>query len=379
MRRAERKTRTAEVTDRPGTARKVGAPDAGSGRGHRVVALKIGGMAADIEWVLTVGADFARIGSVGIQGQPMATGTLTTSKRSKGLPIVNVAMVPQRSPFRYPGGKTWLVPHVRHWLRHRSRVTRELIEPFAGGAIIGLTAAFEGLAESVTLVEKDTEVAAVWRAILGGDGRWLADKVVDFEVTPESVRAVLDSTPRSSRERAFQTLLRNRVQRGGILAPGAGLMKNGENGRGLRSRWYPETLRKRILAILEMRNRIAFVEGDGMEVIRRNSRRRDVAFFIDPPYTVAGRRLYTHSEIDHEELFSVAGELAGDFLMTYDNAEEIRALAARHGFEMRLVPMKSTHHAEMLELLIGPDLDWLPVLDTASAGPSQLSLEICPD
>ena len=27
---------------------------------------------------------------------------------SKG--IVNVASVPQRSPFRYPGGKTWLIP-----------------------------------------------------------------------------------------------------------------------------------------------------------------------------------------------------------------------------------------------------------------------------
>jgi len=26
------------------------------------------------------------------------------------MPIVNVAMVPQRSPFRYPGGKTWLIP-----------------------------------------------------------------------------------------------------------------------------------------------------------------------------------------------------------------------------------------------------------------------------
>ena len=27
--------------------------------------------------------------------------------------VINVASVPHRSPFRYPGGKTWLVPHVR--------------------------------------------------------------------------------------------------------------------------------------------------------------------------------------------------------------------------------------------------------------------------
>ncbi len=30
--------------------------------------------------------------------------------------VVNVAMVPMRSPFRYPGGKTWLVPRIREWL-----------------------------------------------------------------------------------------------------------------------------------------------------------------------------------------------------------------------------------------------------------------------
>ena len=32
------------------------------------------------------------------------------------IPAVNVAQVPQRSPLRYPGGKTWLIPHIRAWL-----------------------------------------------------------------------------------------------------------------------------------------------------------------------------------------------------------------------------------------------------------------------
>jgi DNA adenine methylase len=46
--------------------------------------------------------------------------------------LVNVASVPQRSPFRYPGGKTWLVPYVRLWLFSITPPPRELIEPFAG-------------------------------------------------------------------------------------------------------------------------------------------------------------------------------------------------------------------------------------------------------
>jgi len=78
--------------------------------------------------------------------------------------IVNVASVPQRSPFRYPGGKTWLVPRVRHWLFSLPRRPEEFIEPFAGGAIIGLTVAAEGLANHVTLVELDEQVAAVGKS-----------------------------------------------------------------------------------------------------------------------------------------------------------------------------------------------------------------------
>jgi DNA adenine methylase len=45
--------------------------------------------------------------------------------------------------------------------------------------------------------------------------------------------------------------------------------------------------------------------------------------------------------------------------MTYDNTEEVRALARQYNFDMQAVPMKNTHHAKMDELLIGPDLEWL--------------------
>jgi len=45
--------------------------------------------------------------------------------------------------------------------------------------------------------------------------------------------------------------------------------------------------------------------------------------------------------------------------MTYDDAEEVRALAVKYRFETRLVAMSNTHHATMNELLIGRNLDWV--------------------
>jgi DNA adenine methylase len=165
------------------------------------------------------------------------------------------------------------------------------------------------------------------------------------------------------KERAFQTIIQNRISHGGILAPGAGALKNGENGKGVLSRWYPETLKKRILDIASIKERIKFIRADGFEAIRENSRYANAVFFIDPPYTAstkkAGTRLYKYHQVDHEELFRLATRIKGDFLMTYDDAEEVRALAVKHRFETRLVGMSNTHHATMNELLIGRNLAWV--------------------
>src|SRR3989338_3536337 len=104
---------------------------------------------------------------------------------------VNVAAIPQRSPFRYPGGKTWLVPYIRSWLTNAPVQRTLLVEPFAGGAIVGLTAGFERLAEHVILVERDPNVAAVWQTIFFGQATWLADRICHFELIKKNVLKVL--------------------------------------------------------------------------------------------------------------------------------------------------------------------------------------------
>jgi DNA adenine methylase len=82
--------------------------------------------------------------------------------------------------------------------------------------------------------------------VLNGHAEWLEKQILHFDLTLENVVAVLKEEPDDLPARAFQTVIRNRVQRCGILAEGAGLIRTGENGRGLRSRWYPETLARRI-------------------------------------------------------------------------------------------------------------------------------------
>jgi DNA adenine methylase len=276
---------------------------------------------------------------------------------------VNVASVPHRSPFRYPGGKTWFVPSFRNWIANQYPKPAILIEPFAGGGIISLTALFENLISNVVMVELDEDVAAVWQSIVNGDAEWLAKRILDFDLTKEAVVQELSKSGSSKKEKAFQTILKNRTFHGGILAEGSGFLKHGENGKGIHSRWYPETLAKRFELLKFVSDRITFRQEDGLSIIHEYAQRRDAVFFIDPPYTAggkkAGKRLYRHFNIDHETLFTLCEDIKGDFLMTYDNADEVKELARRHSFQMRLIPMNNTHHATMEELVIGRDLTWM--------------------
>ncbi len=276
---------------------------------------------------------------------------------------VNVASIPQRSPFRYPGGKTWFVPTFREWIGSLHSNPEILIEPFAGGGIISLTALFENLVSYVIMVEIDEDIAAVWQSVVNGDSEWLAERILSFDLTRETLIKEISRKECDIKEKAFQTILKNRTFHGGILADGAGMLKYGENGKGISSRWYPRTLAKRFVDIRSIAEKLTYRRDDGLDVIREYSDREDVVFFIDPPYTAggkkAGRRLYRHCTLDHNRLFTLCESIKGNFLMTYDNAEEVKAMAKKHGFQYRLVPMKNTHHAKMEELVIGKDLIWM--------------------
>ena len=283
------------------------------------------------------------------------------------IPAVNVASVPQRSPLRYPGGKTWLIPHIRAWLQGFERVPGLLIEPFAGGGSAALTAVMEGLAERVLMVELDRDVAAFWHAALR-HGAELRERVAAFEPTREAVQALAAAPPADAVGLGFRTLVLNRTRRGGVLAPGASLSRSGENGKGVASRWYPETICERLEQIEAHADRIAFAEGDGLQLLETiaASDPANTAAFIDPPYTAggkrAGRRLYAHNELDHNRLFQILQASSIDFVLTYDAADEIYALVKQHGFHAVKVYMKNGHHNRIAEQIITRK----PVFDSRS-------------
>ena len=284
----------------------------------------------------------------------------TESNLVKAIPVlsdkvVNVASVPQRSPLRYPGGKTWLVPEIRNFLAGLDFRPGVFVEPFAGGGIASLTAVMEGYVDRAVLCERDPDVSNLWQCMLE-NAEDLARRVEGFVATPENVNSVFAHSGVSGMDAAFLTLLRNRVSRGGIMARGASVVKQGENGSGVSSRWYANTLAARIRTIGNFADRLDFIQGDGVSLLRLSKDNRAAAYFIDPPYTASGKRagmrLYAYNEVDHEDLFERVSKVQGSFMMTYDESPEVIQMAQKRGFYLAKVPMKNTHHAVQYELLI---------------------------
>jgi len=269
----------------------------------------------------------------------------------------NVASVPQYSPLRYPGGKTWLYPFAKNWLSGKKR--NFLVEPFAGGASVGLAAAIEGWVEHVVLADIDDNIFCFWDAVLNGYGEWLAERVINFDFTEKNIDIALQKKENSKQDKAFALLLNNRISHGGIMALGAGRIKNGENGKGLKSRWYPETLHRRILNIVKHRHRISILNDDAFKMIKKYSDDYKAIFFLDPPYTKAGKRLYKYSNINHENLFLSSQSIHGDFLITYDYSSEIINYVNKYNFFMEKILMQTTHLTKKYELLITKNPNWI--------------------
>jgi len=271
---------------------------------------------------------------------------------------------PRRSPLRFRGGKTWLAPLLRNWLLKIKPAI--FVEPFAGGASSGLTAAFEGLSEQVVLGDGDPGIAALWGIITSGDAEWLAKRVTGFQFSAASVRGISISSPEDKREKAFRALVLNRVGSQG-LAVRHGMGKKG--GDSLSARWYPGVLARSIREIAHA-GKITFEDGDGIDLINKYALDNKSAIFVDPPYGTKPWR--GRPEVNHQKIFEAASRCTGDVLLTYPDKPEIRELATRGRLEVKLI---TRWGGKRRVLMIGKNLGWMESTESVDEQEKNLPFE----
>lgn len=235
--------------------------------------------------------------------------------------------MPFYTPLRYPGGKRRLAPVVMRILEENGLTDVQYVEPYAGGAAIGLALLFEEYASVIYLNDLSRPVYAFWYTALNDPDnlcRRIAQTTVNIHEWHRQRAVYSDQENAELSTLGFAALFLNRTNRSGIL--GGGVI-GGQSQAGpwsLDVRFGKDELVRRIQQISRYRTRIKLYQMDALrftdEVIARMSKNAFV--FFDPPYIENGDKLYLdqYDISDHRRLAARVVRLKQPWIVTYDSA-----------------------------------------------------------
>lgn len=235
--------------------------------------------------------------------------------------------MPFYTPLRYPGGKRRLIGAIIQILEENALVDVEYVEPYAGGAAIGLGLLFEERASVIHINDLSRPVFAFWHSVLN-DSESLCQRIERVAVTmPEwhRQREIYDARDTADlTDLGFAALFLNRTNRSGIIGGGVIGGKQQTGSWALDARFNKEELIRRIKRIARYKNRIRLHCEDALEFSKKTvaALGANAFVFYDPPYIENGKDLYLNAYAleDHKELEAVVSSLGQRWVLTYDSA-----------------------------------------------------------
>ena len=254
-------------------------------------------------------------------------GIVNKTQMSKGKVAHRSSIKCQISPLRWPGGKSKVISDILDMCV--SAQMEHFVEPFAGGASVGLALLAAGIIKELYLNDKDYGIYALFQVIKDKPDE-LIHLVNNFEPTQEAYKQaqyIVKSKYAGCDllAAAWNLLVTNRLSFSGIVK--ANCMRDPA------ARWNPDTLKKRIITIHSFGEHIHVSNTDACEYIEKMYWLPNTTLFIDPPYFEKGKQLYTeyYTEADHSRLATLLDNLykgmpGADIILTYDDSEYIRKL-----------------------------------------------------
>lgn len=238
------------------------------------------------------------------------------------------------SPLRYPGGKGKVADYFKQIFKDNLLYDGIYVEPYAGGASVGLSLLFNEYASKIIINDIDRSIFAFWDSVLNRTDE-LCKLVYD---TPVNIRN-WDEQKRIQKEKSrygllkvgFSTFYLNRTNRSGILNAGiiGGRQQNGE--WKIDARYNKTDLINRIEKIALYKDKISLFNSDAVELVKSLKKKlpQKTLFYFDPPYYVKGKDLYLnyYNGNDHQEIATQIGGLTKQkWIVTYDNVQPIKKL-----------------------------------------------------
>jgi DNA adenine methylase len=276
------------------------------------------------------------------------------------------------SPLRYPGGKRRLVPYIAALLRENDIEPDLFVEPFAGGASVALELADLGLVKKIALADLDPWLAAFWQTVFE-DCDWLCSRVDTIDLDLPTWDRYKRTRAKSRRWQAMACLFLNRTSFNGALHRTAGPIggRAQTSDYDLACRFPRDRLIKRLRACekLAADGKVAWVHcqpaleavRDARALIKREG--GTMFCYLDPPFWAKSTHLYRYGFADfhHEELAEALRWVREPWLLSYDVADEVAELYAKHDARRANVELLYTAaQRTAYEELVITNLDKLP-------------------
>ena len=239
------------------------------------------------------------------------------------------------SPLRYPGGKWRLAPFFAKLISVNFEAPPSYVEPYVGGGSLALSLLFSGAVREVFLNDLDPTIYAFWISVVRQSQAFI-DLLLNTPATPsqwQKQRDIYLKGPHAAHLRlGFATFFLNRTNHSGILNGG---MIGGRKQSGkwkIDARYNRKELARRIQKIAAYKNQIHVSNRDACDFIRAQDDKANNLIYLDPPYYRAGRRLYLnhYRPADHSKVRDAVGHLKSPWVVSYDDASEIRKLYAKY-------------------------------------------------
>lgn len=252
---------------------------------------------------------------------------LESNEPTTNLPKLSRKFPSRVSPLRYPGGKSKIINQIYN--KCNKDKLKNFVEPFAGGASVGLSLLLSHQVEELYLNDADYGIYSLFWSIKFFS-EVLCDRIIAFIPSnlaqKASKKVITDNyTSMDLIDAGWTCLINNRLSFSGIWK--ANCMSNPS------ARWNPEELCRRIRNIHAVSEHIHLSCTDALPYIEEMYWLPDATIFIDPPYFAKGKELYHHyySPSDHKALADLIDDLykgmpGADMIVTYDMAEYIKSI-----------------------------------------------------
>jgi DNA adenine methylase len=245
-----------------------------------------------------------------------------------------------KTPLRYPGGKQKLAPFVREVMEENDLIGADYVEPYAGGAGVGIELLLSGHAGHIHLNDASKAIYAFWRSIITQPEKFCR-LISSASLTVKEWRRHKEILSRPEEfdqlELGFSFFYLNRCNRSGI--PSAGLIGGiKQDGKWKMDARFPRNeLIRRIELIATKKKHISVKNWDAEKFILKYipDLPEKTIVYCDPPYFHKADRLYFnhYAPEDHARIAkTIQKQISHPWIISYDSVPEILKFYSKRKF-----------------------------------------------